>query len=152
PPPSRPAAGEREVHRRLATALADGPGRRADPVLGRGAPADRGDVAEPGRVRNPTVVRVQRRARGGARGAGRRRGVRPPGRRDAVQGEPVVPAAADGQRGAADRGRVLALPGGTAGGREVRCRVSDRVSLLRAILADPDDDVPRLVFADWLEE
>jgi uncharacterized protein (TIGR02996 family) len=30
--------------------------------------------------------------------------------------------------------------------------VSDRLSLLRAILANPDDDVPRLVFADWLEE
>jgi uncharacterized protein (TIGR02996 family) len=30
--------------------------------------------------------------------------------------------------------------------------VSDRLSLLRAILAAPDDDVPRLVYADWLDE
>lgn len=30
--------------------------------------------------------------------------------------------------------------------------MSDRDALLRTILADPDDDVCRLVFADWLEE
>lgn len=30
--------------------------------------------------------------------------------------------------------------------------MSDRDALLAAILADPDDDLPRLVFADWLEE
>ncbi len=29
---------------------------------------------------------------------------------------------------------------------------SDRLALLKAILAAPDDDLPRLVFADWLEE
>ena len=30
--------------------------------------------------------------------------------------------------------------------------MSDREALLRAILATPDDDAPRLVYADWLEE
>jgi uncharacterized protein (TIGR02996 family) len=30
--------------------------------------------------------------------------------------------------------------------------VSDRLSLLRAILVSPKDDLPRLVFADWLQE
>ncbi|MEO2091899.1 MAG: TIGR02996 domain-containing protein [Gemmataceae bacterium] len=30
--------------------------------------------------------------------------------------------------------------------------MSDRQALLKAILAAPDDDLPRLVFADWLEE
>ena len=30
--------------------------------------------------------------------------------------------------------------------------MSDRLALLKAILAAPDDDLPRLVFADWLEE
>jgi uncharacterized protein (TIGR02996 family) len=30
--------------------------------------------------------------------------------------------------------------------------VSDRLPLLRAILANPDDDVSRLVFGDWLDE
>jgi uncharacterized protein (TIGR02996 family) len=30
--------------------------------------------------------------------------------------------------------------------------MSDNAGLLRAILDDPDDDTPRLVFADWLEE
>lgn len=30
--------------------------------------------------------------------------------------------------------------------------MTDRDSLLRAILTDPHDDLPRLVFADWLEE
>lgn len=29
---------------------------------------------------------------------------------------------------------------------------SDRVPLLRAILTTPDDDLPRLVYADWLDE
>src|ERR687898_691134 len=29
---------------------------------------------------------------------------------------------------------------------------SDRDDLFRAILADPADDAPRLVFADWLDE
>lgn len=30
--------------------------------------------------------------------------------------------------------------------------MNDRDSFLRAILAAPDDDVPRLIFADWLDE
>jgi uncharacterized protein (TIGR02996 family) len=30
--------------------------------------------------------------------------------------------------------------------------MSDNDVLLRAILDDPDDDAPRLVYADWLEE
>jgi uncharacterized protein (TIGR02996 family) len=30
--------------------------------------------------------------------------------------------------------------------------MSDRDALFAAILADPDDDLPRLVYADWLEE
>lgn len=30
--------------------------------------------------------------------------------------------------------------------------MNDRDALLAAVLASPDDDVPRLVFADWLEE
>jgi uncharacterized protein (TIGR02996 family) len=30
--------------------------------------------------------------------------------------------------------------------------VTDRDALLNAVLADPDDDLPRLVFADWLDE
>src|SRR5215213_6729162 len=30
--------------------------------------------------------------------------------------------------------------------------MSDRDALLQAILAAPDDDAPRLVFADWLDE
>ncbi len=30
--------------------------------------------------------------------------------------------------------------------------MSERIALLKAILAAPDDDLPRLVFADWLEE
>ena len=48
----------------------------------------------------PLLFRVQPRARGGA-GPARRRGTcRPPGRADAVQGQPVVPAAAGGERGA----------------------------------------------------
>jgi uncharacterized protein (TIGR02996 family) len=30
--------------------------------------------------------------------------------------------------------------------------VHDRDALLRAIVAAPDDDAPRLVYADWLDE
>jgi uncharacterized protein (TIGR02996 family) len=30
--------------------------------------------------------------------------------------------------------------------------VSDEEALLRAIWAEPDDDAPRLVYAEWLEE
>ena len=30
--------------------------------------------------------------------------------------------------------------------------MSERAALLAAVIASPDDDVPRLVFADWLEE
>ena len=30
--------------------------------------------------------------------------------------------------------------------------MTDRDALLAAILANPDDDLPRLVYADWLEE
>jgi len=30
--------------------------------------------------------------------------------------------------------------------------MSDRDALMRTICDHPDDDVPRLVFADWLEE
>jgi uncharacterized protein (TIGR02996 family) len=30
--------------------------------------------------------------------------------------------------------------------------LSDGEALLKAIIADPDDDTPRLVFADWLDE
>lgn len=30
--------------------------------------------------------------------------------------------------------------------------MSDRIALLRAILASPDDDLPRLVYADWLDD
>jgi uncharacterized protein (TIGR02996 family) len=30
--------------------------------------------------------------------------------------------------------------------------MSEREALLRAVLADPEDDAPRLVYADWLEE
>jgi len=30
--------------------------------------------------------------------------------------------------------------------------MSDRAAFIRAIVAAPDDDIPRLVFADWLEE
>jgi uncharacterized protein (TIGR02996 family) len=30
--------------------------------------------------------------------------------------------------------------------------MSDEAAFLQAILADPDDDTPRLIFADWLEE
>ena len=30
--------------------------------------------------------------------------------------------------------------------------MTDRDALYRAILAHPDDDTPRLVYADWLEE
>jgi uncharacterized protein (TIGR02996 family) len=30
--------------------------------------------------------------------------------------------------------------------------VSDREALLRAIIEDPDDDAPRLIYADWLDE
>jgi uncharacterized protein (TIGR02996 family) len=30
--------------------------------------------------------------------------------------------------------------------------MSDREALYAAILAHPDDDTPRLVFADWLQE
>ena len=30
--------------------------------------------------------------------------------------------------------------------------MSDREALYDAILAHPDDDTPRLVFADWLQE
>src|SRR5436309_13148001 len=30
--------------------------------------------------------------------------------------------------------------------------MTDRDALLAAVLADPEDDLPRLVFADWLEE
>ena len=30
--------------------------------------------------------------------------------------------------------------------------MTDRLSFLRAILANPADNTPRLVFADWLEE
>lgn len=35
---------------------------------------------------------------------------------------------------------------------EVGIAVDERQALLRSILADPEDDLPRLVFADWLEE
>src|SRR5688572_79052 len=28
----------------------------------------------------------------------------------------------------------------------------DQVALLQAVIANPDDDLPRLVYADWLEE
>jgi uncharacterized protein (TIGR02996 family) len=28
----------------------------------------------------------------------------------------------------------------------------DRDALLRAVVANPDDDAPRLVYADWLDE
>lgn len=30
--------------------------------------------------------------------------------------------------------------------------MSERDALLAAVCADPDDDTPRLVFADWLQE
>jgi uncharacterized protein (TIGR02996 family) len=30
--------------------------------------------------------------------------------------------------------------------------MTDRDALYRAILAHPEDDTPRLVYADWLEE
>src|SRR5437660_10147305 len=30
--------------------------------------------------------------------------------------------------------------------------LTDQALLLRAVLAAPDDDAPRLIFADWLEE
>jgi uncharacterized protein (TIGR02996 family) len=30
--------------------------------------------------------------------------------------------------------------------------MNDREALLRAVCENPDDDTPRLVFADWLEE
>ena len=30
--------------------------------------------------------------------------------------------------------------------------MTDRLDLLRAILADPDSDTPRLVYADWLDD
>ena len=30
--------------------------------------------------------------------------------------------------------------------------MSDREAFLRTIVENPEDDVPRLVFADWLEE
>src|SRR5947209_17585824 len=30
--------------------------------------------------------------------------------------------------------------------------IDDRPALLRAVTANPDDEAPRLVFADWLEE
>jgi uncharacterized protein (TIGR02996 family) len=40
--------------------------------------------------------------------------------------------------------RAAATPG------ESEVRMS--VSFLEAIRADPDDDTPRLVFADWLDE
>src|SRR5262249_7072625 len=36
-------------------------------------------------------------------------------------------------------------PGGVA-------RMSDEASFLQTIIANPEDDAPRLVFADWLEE
>jgi DNA processing protein len=35
---------------------------------------------------------------------------------------------------------------------ERRCAMSDRDALLSAIRANPDDDTPRLMFADWLDE
>lgn len=41
--------------------------------------------------------------------------------------------------------------GGTATAEPVRA-YSDRDALLRAILAEPAEDTPRLVFADWLDE
>src|SRR4051812_38017921 len=30
--------------------------------------------------------------------------------------------------------------------------MNEREALLRAVCANPDDDIPRLVFADWLQE
>src|SRR5437764_549926 len=33
-----------------------------------------------------------------------------------------------------------------------RLAMSDRLGLLQAILEAPDDDAPRLVYADWLED
>ena len=30
--------------------------------------------------------------------------------------------------------------------------MTDRMALLQSVLANPDDDIPRLVYADWLEE
>src|SRR5262245_55373335 len=33
-----------------------------------------------------------------------------------------------------------------------RSSMSDHDALYRAILANPDDDTPRLVYADWLQE
>ena len=37
-------------------------------------------------------------------------------------------------------------------GQEVVASMSDETGFLRAILADPADPVPRLVYADWLDE
>src|SRR5215213_5024358 len=34
----------------------------------------------------------------------------------------------------------------------VRLRMSDEAALLRAIREHPDEDTPRLVYADWLQE
>ena len=44
---------------------------------------------------------------------------------------------------AGERGIPLTAPSGGA---------DDRTALLRAVLAVPDDDTPRLVYADWLDE
>jgi uncharacterized protein (TIGR02996 family) len=45
--------------------------------------------------------------------------------------------------------RVEPAPGGRA---LYEVRMSDGDALLAAILAEPDEDVPRLVYADWLDE
>src|SRR4051812_1418443 len=75
---------------------------------------------------------------------------------------PEAPADGDSQDGDPRVGPPLRLDGPGSGavrqqarpvrGRGARRAMTDRDALLASIHATPDDDAPRLVFADWLDE
>src|SRR5207248_1839606 len=141
-PPRRP--GRRAGDRR-------GPGRRHAPAAGGAEPRGPDDR--------------QRRAGGAGRGdgtagaaparAGRQRTGRPGGPRAGA-----VPArAAAAPPGPGLQRDAQAARGGGKGpvpqrrrGRGCERGMTDGDVLRRAVVADPDDDTPRLVYADWLDE
>jgi hypothetical protein len=118
-PPPRPAAGECEDHSGVGAALAHGPRRRLDSVLGRGPASAGGDRDEPRRLRDPAARGLQCRTRRGSRSSRRQRRLCAPGRGDAIPGEPVVPHAADGERRAPAGAGTVAVSGRLAGRDEV---------------------------------
>src|SRR5690242_12437796 len=88
----------------------------------------------------------------GAKGKTSRAGCRPNASRRRNGGSARQRASRSPAGGRLPRGRLPLRDSGKRGGPQTEKRMTRDQAFLHALLDRPEDDAPRLVYADWLEE